>query len=189
MAAIITDSQKKGLPLVVISSERIYACNAMHPAIIASLATGGLKVSDVDGGITELPDFTSAPDPVSLAASFGVLQVTGYFHSGVEEDETMKMMPHSHTERWCESFVDIVGNGTSKALGLEVMGKHFGFDISETMAIGDGANDIPMIKAAGWGVAMGNASDTVKSCADAVTDDVDCDGLAKALEKVLKQYE
>ena len=49
------------------------------------------------------------------------------------------------------------------------------------MAFGDGGNDIPLIKFAGVGVAMGNASDEVKACADMVTDSVDDDGIAKIL--------
>ena len=53
------------------------------------------------------------------------------------------------------------------------------------MAFGDGGNDIAMLKHAGVGVAMGNASDEVKACADMVTDSVDDDGVAKALAPFL----
>ena len=54
--------------------------------------------------------------------------------------------------------------------------------VSEIMACGDGGNDIPMLKAAGIGVAMGNASEKVQSVADFVTDTVDNSGLYKALK-------
>ena len=50
------------------------------------------------------------------------------------------------------------------------------------MAFGDGGNDIPIIKRAGTGIAMGNALDNVKDVADYVTDHIDNDGIAKALE-------
>ena len=61
------------------------------------------------------------------------------------------------------------------------MMRHFGLTREEVMAIGDGGNDIPMLRHAGTGVAMGNASDEVKAAADYVTTTVDGDGIAHAL--------
>ena len=63
------------------------------------------------------------------------------------------------------------------------MCSHYGLDVSETMAFGDGGNDIGMLSHAGIGVAMGNASDEVKAAASYVTSSVDEDGIARALEK------
>jgi hypothetical protein len=56
---------------------------------------------------------------------------------------------------------------------------------SETMAIGDGLNDIDMLHWANVGVAMGNALDAVKKSADWVTDDNNSSGVAKAIEKFI----
>ena len=50
------------------------------------------------------------------------------------------------------------------------------------MAFGDGGNDVEMLEFAKIGVAMGNASDDVKSIADYVTTDVDNDGILNALK-------
>ena len=50
------------------------------------------------------------------------------------------------------------------------------------MALGDGGNDIPIIKQAGIGIAMGNANASVKEVADYVTASVDEDGIYKALK-------
>ena len=50
------------------------------------------------------------------------------------------------------------------------------------MAFGDGENDISMLEAAGIGVAMGNAEDSVKEAADLVTLENDRDGVAYAIE-------
>ena len=58
-----------------------------------------------------------------------------------------------------------------------------GISIEETISFGDGGNDIPMIEAAGLGIAMGNASDDVKAAADYITASVDDDGFAAALRK------
>lgn len=82
---------------------------------------------------------------------------------------------------WNETGIDIIPKGGGKAHGIELYLKHSGIDADEIMAFGDGENDIDMLKLAGVGVAMGNASEIVKSAADYVTDDVDHDGIANAL--------
>ena len=62
-----------------------------------------------------------------------------------------------------------------------------GIPIEETLAFGDGTNDTSMLRAAGTGVAMGNADCSVKAAADAVCDDNEHDGLAKYLEKLMEE--
>ena len=57
-----------------------------------------------------------------------------------------------------------------------------GILLSQTVAFGDGGNDLPMIRGAKIGVVMGNASQTVKAAADHVTNTVDDDGLYQALK-------
>lgn len=64
------------------------------------------------------------------------------------------------------------------------MARHFGVDRADMVAFGDGGNDIPMLRGAGTGVAMGNGSDEVKAAADMVTDRIDSDGIAKALRSL-----
>ena len=53
----------------------------------------------------------------------------------------------------------------------------------ETMAIGDSNNDLPMLKAAGRSVAMGNAGPDIKAAADYETADCNADGVAKAIRR------
>ena len=53
----------------------------------------------------------------------------------------------------------------------------------ETMAIGDGNNDLGLMRAAGFSVAMGNSDEDVKEAADYVTDDNEHDGVATAIRK------
>ena len=84
--------------------------------------------------------------------------------------------------RWHPAFVDIVAPGGGKDLGMDVILEHFGIDLSETMAFGDGENDLPMLRHAGIGVAMGNAEQMVKDEAGYVTGSVDEDGILTALE-------
>ncbi|MEA4853768.1 MAG: HAD family hydrolase [Christensenella sp.] len=75
--------------------------------------------------------------------------------------------------------------GTSKGKALERLAAYYGFDIAETMAIGDSGNDVQMLRAAGIGVAMGNAMHETLDAADYVTADVDHGGIAQAIEKFI----
>ena len=86
--------------------------------------------------------------------------------------------------RWHPLFTDLIPEGSSKAVGIECLLKHFGIRREETMAFGDGANDIEMLDYVGTGVAMGNAADIVKAHADYVTDSSDDDGIANALTRL-----
>ena len=54
------------------------------------------------------------------------------------------------------------------------------------MTIGDQNNDIDLVKCGGIGVAMGNATPELKACADYITDTVENDGFAKAVEKFVQ---
>lgn len=74
---------------------------------------------------------------------------------------------------------------TDKATGLKVLCDHLGIKAENVMALGDQANDMPMIKYAGLGVAMGNAVDVTKKNADEITLDCDHDGVAVAINKIL----
>ena len=85
--------------------------------------------------------------------------------------------------RWHPYLVDLIEGGNSKATAMDVFMKYFSISREETMAFGDGGNDIPMLKYAGVGVAMDNASDDVKAAADYITDSVDEDGVVTALKK------
>lgn len=71
----------------------------------------------------------------------------------------------------------------SKASGVAALARQLGIELTEVMAIGDDNNDIEMLRAVGWGVAMGHANQTVKSSADAITTSNTEDGAARAIER------
>lgn len=66
-------------------------------------------------------------------------------------------------------LVEISPKGDDKGAALKFIANHFGIDMSSTVAIGDNLNDLPMIKMASVGVAVGNAVDELKKEADYVT--------------------
>lgn len=85
--------------------------------------------------------------------------------------------------RSTEIFNEIICPGISKAAAIKILADKLGIKISEVMAIGDSNNDLPMLKAAGKSVAMGNASDEIKSVCDYTTDICENDGFAAAVYK------
>ena len=98
-----------------------------------------------------------------------------------KDAEVLSRLSHSRMPRWHPAFSDLIPADSSKAVGIECLLNHFGISREETMAFGDGANDIEMLEYVATGIAMGNASDLVKSHADYITDTSDNEGIAKAL--------
>ncbi|AIG64998.1 Cof-type HAD-IIB family hydrolase [Weissella tructae] len=80
-------------------------------------------------------------------------------------------------------FLEVLNQAASKGNALRTLAGHLNVDISETMAIGDQANDLTMIEAAGLGVAMGNAVPAIKAAAQEETTTQNEDGVGVALEK------
>ena len=101
---------------------------------------------------------------------------------------------HDRIDDLKESFPEFIFNlsnamgydinlaGGLKADGVKKLIEHLNFPIEDTYALGDGHNDITMIKAVKHGIAMGNASQEVKDAAEYVTTDVSDYGVKNALK-------
>ncbi|WP_234031393.1 HAD family hydrolase [Lentibacillus cibarius] len=87
---------------------------------------------------------------------------------------------------WKDGF-EIVAPGVSKWAAIQVLIRVFGINPEETAAIGDGQNDIQMLRYAGISAAMANADQEVKAAADVTTGHHEQDGLAEFIEKYLVQ--
>ena len=125
------------------------------------------------------------PEQVDLRALFDrgdCCQMCFYFDPELEK-RVMAELPSLVASRWCPIFADVNVRGVDKATGMAEFAAHFGFANGETMAFGDGGNDVTMLQYAHIGVAMGNGNPEAKRAADYVTDDVDKDGIPKALRR------
>jgi hydroxymethylpyrimidine pyrophosphatase-like HAD family hydrolase len=83
------------------------------------------------------------------------------------------------------AWMDIAPQGVSKATGLEQVRERLGVDPARTLAMGDGHNDVEMLRWAARGVAMGHADAAVRAAADEVTGTIEDDGAAKVLRSLL----
>lgn len=80
-------------------------------------------------------------------------------------------------------FGNAVARTTSKANALRDLVDHLGFQLSQTLAIGDSYNDLEIFQVAGTKVAMGHAPISLKETADWIAPSVDEDGVAVAIEQ------
>ncbi|MEM4447203.1 MAG: phosphoglycolate phosphatase [Candidatus Jordarchaeales archaeon] len=74
----------------------------------------------------------------------------------------------------------------SKAIGVKIVLSRLGLSGEEAVAIGDGANDIDLLKSCGYGVALKNAPRSLKEIADYVTEKPYGEGFVEAVTKVFK---
>ncbi len=84
-----------------------------------------------------------------------------------------------------DTFLEIFPKGVNKGKALEVICRELGISPQQSIAFGDHELDIPLIEAAGTGIAMGNAIETLKEKADFVTRTNDEAGIAYALDHYL----
>ena len=115
------------------------------------------------------------------AAKEDTLQITSFF-TEQEEKVLLPYIPNCEVARWHPAFTDITAKGNTKQKGIDEFIRHFGFRLEETMAFGDGGNDISMLRHAAIGVAMGQAAEEVKHSADFVTASVNDDGIWNAMK-------
>lgn len=154
---------------VIFSCEKDVCIFNMQP-VVKRLFEDGLAVGNL----------ASYPPCGKVLAEQRVLMATAFMDQETE-DALIARTDSCISGRWHPEFTDISPKSAGKDNGLRAMADYLGVDISDTIAFGDGGNDISLLKAAGIGIAMGNAGDNVKAVADYITTSVDDDGIANAL--------
>lgn len=146
---------------------------------------------DRDGIVTEHPEDPFVQKVPDLAA-YVTYPITKMLLVGEPErmaavEQTMRPLFAGQVDCYRSEtcFLEAVPPGVDKAASLHWLLDHLGLSERHLMAFGDGFNDIPMLRAAGLGVAMANAQPQVKAAAKALTDSNDEDGVAHALDKWL----
>lgn len=108
------------------------------------------------------------------------------------EEQLQRELPgrlHTHvlrSPRYVGFMCEIAPAGVTKWSAIGRLASGWGIDDASICAVGDDVNDIPMIRAAGLGVAMGNALPAVKAAADRIAPSQDEDGLVEVVEWLLE---
>lgn len=132
--------------------------------------TGRMTLQTVDELVAEPVTRVIIRDPHSSEEEF------------VELAEKLGLQGTNYFIGWT-AWLDLAPEGVSKASALAEVADRLGVDRSDVLAIGDGRNDVEMIKWAGRGVAMGQAPLEVQEAADDVTETVQNDGVAFELSR------
>ena len=82
-------------------------------------------------------------------------------------------------------YLDITHTDANKGAVVTYLSRHFDIPAEEIATLGDQPNDVLMFMRSGLSIAMGNASDEVKTQASATTDSCNDDGFAKAIERII----
>lgn len=120
----------------------------------------------------------------------GVQKIQIFFRDMQLRKEALDALPKEFSDLVVTTSIvnniEINSREATKGAALEKLASYLGIPLEQTAAFGDDTNDITMLKAAGTGVAMGNAYDEVKKAADYVTDDCNSSGVAKAINLLLE---
>lgn len=143
-----------------------------------------MYINRVDGHTLEFMkdlDLELPPLADPARALEGELYQAIAFLTREDEHLLLERAPGLKTTRWHPNFLDVIPAAGGKDQGMDAILAHFNISLEDTMAFGDGENDLSMLIHAGVGVAMGSASGAVKARADYVTGTVDEDGIVTAL--------
>ena len=101
----------------------------------------------------------------------------------VEEQYKLRIIDTSNDKKE-EIWFSMISKDASKGTALEKLANYLSIPIQNTIAIGNDNNDLSMIKVAGIGVAVSNATIDLKNNADKIIDSNDEDGIAKYLSEI-----
>ena len=151
IALLRRNAEALGRPMALATKDRL-AANGSDPDLAEYFAIGGVELVIAD-------DF----DAMAQGEIFQVLM------SGREEEypAILKDVPHAKIAAWWNRAVDIIPASGGKGIAVEKVLGFYGISKADSMAFGDGNNDLEMFGAVGTGVAMGNASEKLKAAAAA----------------------
>lgn len=119
--------------------------------------------------------------PIDKFKGGSIYQICAYV-TDRQEELLNDFLDYSVIASWGEHGIDILPANGGKSNAIKELCKTLNIDLSETMAFGDGKNDIEMIKTVGTSVAMGNAVKELKDIANYTTTDIYNNGIENALK-------
>ena len=173
-------AEKNGFSILTYNGDTVVTNNPNDPHVQAEAALNGMKVEHQEF-------FSAAIDYPPCKCML------------VSDDEEALVGLENHWKRRLNGvldvfrsepyFLEVVGSRVDKANTLGVIMEMEGIKTDEIVVFGDGVADVTMLQLADLGIAMGNAPDSVKRCADYVTLSNNEDGVAVAVENEVRESE
>lgn len=166
--------------------ESLFTYLEANPLSCSLMSDKGNFINYIDETTMSLYDMVDIPlpevKPLRECFDYDIYQLDIFMTEDREGHVMNEILPDCESARWFPTFTDVNVKNCNKGTGIDSIIEKYGIKLEETMAFGDGGNDIQMLQHAGIGIAMGNANDNVKSAADYVTRSVDADGIVTALK-------
>lgn len=170
-------------PLSSQSIEKIMDYFKAHQIAYALMSHQKIEISyltpEVEQAMSSLHLPFSLLEMNEFSEKSNIYQILAFYQ---EHQHCIQLDSQFKVVRWHECAVDVLEKGSSKIKGIQHVLAQYQIDWSETMAFGDGLNDMEMIQSVGCGVAMGNAHMQLKAVADYVTTTHEQDGILSALQ-------
>ena len=169
-------AQKNGFAIFTYREDEMLTNDASNERVLQEARLNGMQLRETDRFSEEV---SFHPWKVMLSSDDEKALV------GLEEHWKKRLAGTLDVFRSETYFLEVVPQFIDKANTLSVLLEKLNIPSADIVAIGDGVCDVTMIQLAGLGIAMGNAQDSVKACADVITLSNEEDGVAVALEKAI----
>ena len=135
---------------------------------------------------TLVPDLLTVEGPVVRTHWVVPWEQWPPIEAEIRRDEGLEVSVARHADLTGACFTSVTARGISKASAAAVLARHHGLPLTATAMVGDGDNDLSVLRAVGLPIAMGNGTDAVKAAAAHTVAHVDDGGLAEAIRLALQ---
>lgn len=167
---------KTGMTMAYYDGDEVVSTDITNSHVVDEAQMNGMKLRQVDQISMVVEDW---PSEVML------------FSDHEEELDSLENHMQRHLNGVMDTIhsnpymLEVVGYQVGKSYAMSALMQLLGIGMEEVIAIGDGTADVNMIQMAGTGIAMANAVESVRRCADYITLSNDEDGAAVAIEKAI----
>lgn len=161
--------------LTLTTEENYYVLGDNVPDLVAM--DGELVFTKVKATATS--SLEEKPEIIFQAMYMGPSEILDQFEKAVRS----QLVEDFSVVRSQDYILEVMPKDVTKAYALKDLADDLNCSAEEVMAIGDAPNDIEMLTFAGTGVAMGNASESIKVLANHITSHCDQAGVAEAIDK------